>query len=579
LTRPLLILALLPVIGACRNADVLTTQEDNAQLRADLSEMALRVEALEADAAATITTLETHTEALAADREDIGTLTDEIETATGFDLVNLVNDVEDLDTRMATLEEITIASEEWVVGQDYATASSLGTLEATVDGNTATGSALQTTLDVAVGDITAVDVSLAAALVDVSALDVRSLSNAEGLVATSSAITTVDGRVDGQATQIEANASLIASVDERVSDVVDDVQVVAADVADNAANIGFLEGVTDGLTTDVSDIDAIIGSQGGGLADLQTGLDDLATESLIQADSIQANTDGLAALDITTGENASILGTVAERLEGLDGDVSGLSSATSTNASTLATYGERLEGFDSDISGLSSTSSTHTGLISGLRTDTNANTTSAASQGSELTSAQSAITSAQSAISALNGDLDATLDLIGENATAISDNALDITQVAADASEPRTIQRIVGQRNEGQDSGIIASRTLTFVKEHDDTTVRITWFDNRRTLGYSYGYWRGYIDGELCVDPKPMQWWHHSYGPRLDGDHYSDDHYNASLLGYCRATASGPIEAGTHTFTVEVVDVGGNRGDWYAGWNSTTFVVEMEEVY
>lgn len=577
--RPLLILALLPAIGACGNSDLLSVQEDNTQLRTELAEMVLRVEALEADAAATSATLETHSEALATDRADIAALTEEIETATGFDLANLVNDVDGLDTRLAAIEEVTIASEEWVVEQDYATAASLGSLQTTVDGNTATGSGLQTSLDAATGDITALELSLAAAIADVSTVDARSITNAQGLVAANTAITTVDGRVDGQATQIQANADLSASVDERVSGVADDVQAVVADVADNASTIGALEDVTDGLSTDILDINATIGSQGGGLTDLQTDLDELAGESGVQADAIQSNADGLAALDITLGENASILTTHTGRLDGLDVDVSDLSITATSNASTLTTVAGRLDGLDSDISGLTSTSSSHTGLLAGLRTDTDANTLSAASQGGEITSAQLAIAAAQDELIALNGDLDAALDLIGENATAISDNALDITQVAAESSEPRTIQRIVGQRNEGQDSGIIASRTLTFVKEHDDTTVRITWFDNRRTLGYSYGYWRGYIDGELCVDPKPMQWWHHSYGPRLDGDHYSDDHYNASLLGYCRATASGPIEAGAHTFTVEVVDVGGNRSDWYAGWNNTTFVVEMEEVY
>ncbi len=577
--RPLLILALLPAIGACRSSDLLSVQEDNTQLRTELAEMVLRVEALEADAAATSATLETHSEALATDRADIAALTEEIETATGFDLANLVNDVDGLDTRLAAIEEVTIASEEWVVEQDYATAASLGSLQTTVDGNTATGSGLQTSLDAATGDITALELSLAAAIADVSTVDARSITNAQGLVAANTAITTVDGRVDGQATQIQANADLSASVDERVSGVADDVQAVVADVADNASTIGALEDVTDGLSTDILDINATIGSQGGGLTDLQTDLDELAGESGVQADAIQSNADGLAALDITLGENASILTTHTGRLDGLDVDVSDLSITATSNASTLTTVAGRLGGLDSDISGLTSTSSSHTGLLAGLRTDTDANTLSAASQGGEITSAQLAIAAAQDELIALNGDLDAALDLIGENATAISDNALDITQVAAESSEPRTIQRIVGQRNEGQDSGIIASRTLTFVKEHDDTTVRITWFDNRRTLGYSYGYWRGYIDGELCVDPKPMQWWHHSYGPRLDGDHYSDDHYNASLLGYCRATASGPIEAGAHTFTVEVVDVGGNRSDWYAGWNNTTFVVEMEEVY
>lgn len=549
--RPILILALLPIIGACRNADVLTVQEDNTQLRTELGEMLSRVEALEADAATSTATLDAHAAALAADREDIDALIVEIEATTGFDLAALVDDVDGLDTRLATLEDVTIASEDWVVAQGYATAASLGTLQTAVEANTASDVALQTTVDAALGDITAIEASIAAALANASALDARVIANAEGLTASNSAIAVVNGRVDGHVTQIEANTVLTDAVDERLTEAIDDAQAVASDVADNSAAIGRVEQATADLATEVSDISTTITSQGGGLTDLQNSLDGLATDSQVHADTIQANADGLAALDITTSENASI----------------------------LATYSVRLDGLDSDISGLSSTALTHTGLLSGLRTDTDANAASAASQGGDIIAAQSAIAAAQGAITTLNDDLDATFDLIGENATAISDNALDIAQVAAEAAEPRTIQRLIGQEPDGRDSGIIASRTFTFQKENDDSTVRITWFDNRRALGYTYGYWQARIDGELCVDPAPMRWWHHSYGSNIDGSAYSDDHYNASLLGYCRATAAGPIEAGEHTFTVEVVNQGGNRSDWYAGWSNTTFVVEMEEVY
>jgi hypothetical protein len=141
----------------------------------------------------------------------------------------------------------------------------------------------------------------------------------------------------------------------------------------------------------------------------------------------------------------------------------------------------------------------------------------------------------------------------------------------------RRIQRTVGYGNDGRDSGYLDGRRLVFDKSRDDTSVRVTWSDNRRGIGYIYGYWEIYFNRQPCTDPGPVRFWHHSY---TSPHNHNDNHYNSTLIGYCRATSAGPMRAGEYTIEIQIHHQGGSSSDWYVGWNaSTQFVIEAEEVY
>lgn len=138
----------------------------------------------------------------------------------------------------------------------------------------------------------------------------------------------------------------------------------------------------------------------------------------------------------------------------------------------------------------------------------------------------------------------------------------------------RAIQRTVGYGKDGRDSGYLDGRNLVFTKKMDDTSIRILWSDNRRALGYSYGYWEIYINREQCTDPGNMRFWIH----QKVGNGYSDLHQMSTFIGYCSATTSGPLIAGTYNIEIQIHGKG-DDGDYYVGWNNSQFVIEAEEVY
>lgn len=142
---------------------------------------------------------------------------------------------------------------------------------------------------------------------------------------------------------------------------------------------------------------------------------------------------------------------------------------------------------------------------------------------------------------------------------------------------PRKLQRVVGQCNDGRDSGYLDCRKLTFTKTRDDTLVHFTWSDNRRGIGYIYGYWDVMWNRAECIAPAANRYWHHSY--TTSSNSYNDNHYNATITGVCNYTTAGPMKAGTYDIEIRLTHAGGNNSDWYVGWNNSTFMIEAEEVY
>ena len=169
----------------------------------------------------------------------------------------------------------------------------------------------------------------------------------------------------------------------------------------------------------------------------------------------------------------------------------------------------------------------------------------------------------------------------GNNVTEDYSGRIDevrVRQVAAQnytINNFRKLQRTVDQCNDGADSGYLTCRKLTFVKTRDDTLVHFIWSDNRRGIGYIYGYWDVMWNRKECVSPKQNRYHHHS----VASNNYNDNHYNATITGVCGATEAGPMLAGTYDIEIRLTHRGGNNSDWYVGWDNTTFMIEAEEVY
>jgi hypothetical protein len=172
--------------------------------------------------------------------------------------------------------------------------------------------------------------------------------------------------------------------------------------------------------------------------------------------------------------------------------------------------------------------------------------------------------------------------LTGGNVTEDYSGRIDEVRVRPFAAQSynatpfRRVTRIVGQCNDGRDGGFLDCREMTFVKTRDDTTVRFSWMDNRRTLGYSYGYWEMMWNGKTCTSPRRNIWWIHMYNN--SSSNYSDNHMPGTFIGVCDANEDGPLRAGTYKIQPRVVHQGGNRSDWYVGWDNTTFMIEAEEI-
>jgi hypothetical protein len=293
--------------------------------------------------------------------------------------------------------------------------------------------------------------------------------------------------------------------------------------------------------------------------------------------------------------NAAAAGTLADRADAADLARDALAARAEALESTTAAHTGRLDAADLardalrvDIDANAAALQTHDGLLAGLRTDTNnldlawgatdaALAAFAVSMDQELEAIDTALGALDSSVGDLGVDLvalDASVVALDE---AVDENAADIAEAMAQATTPRRIQRHVSQGNDPRDSGWLSGRSLTFTKEHGDTAIRLTWSDNRRGIGYIWGYWEAYVDGQPCTSPAPMRWWHHSY--TTASSNHNDNHYSAAIVGYCSATSAGPIGPGEHTVAIHLTHQGGNNSDWYVGWNNTTFVMEVEEVY
>lgn len=143
-----------------------------------------------------------------------------------------------------------------------------------------------------------------------------------------------------------------------------------------------------------------------------------------------------------------------------------------------------------------------------------------------------------------------------------------------EAASHRTIARVTSTDPADQtDSGVIASRSLNLVKEHDATALRIVYSDShqvRFTGGGAAGCrWEVRVDGASCPSG-------HLVYDRLVNPGTTDVVAHSTGLGYCSGLPAGP-----HTLQVVVSNtlVSGTLSDCTTGGTRGRWVLEAEEVY
>ncbi len=598
--RPLLVLALLP-FAACRGGDIASLESDNVGLQAEVDELTVRLEAMEAALAETQVAQQTSDSDLAALAVDVDELDAEVEAQVGLDLPLLLDEVSTNIDRLDALEAAGFATEVWVLEQGYGSDTDVQTaLAGVVSNGEAIGQA---------------EGALASAQTDRQAL-------ADGLTAEAAARMELEGTAATLAADLGQTQSTVSglgtqldSLSGSVADVSTEQELLREDLDETTSMVGDLDNTVGDMTSDLVSVVEDLSQVQDGLTGTEGRLD--STESLLLEQG-----DALAQLESRTDELDGQVSSLQDQSSDLQGEVSVLSgelsnvssdasqalSATSDLQGELGVLSGELSNVSSDASqALSATSDLQgeLGVLSGELSNVSADASQALSATSDL---QGEIGDVQSALSTLQSDQDVLLEELanldgtvsGVNEVA-SDNTgridsvesdlldtlidvdsvqMDLSALADEVSEnsaaPRTIHRVVGQGNDGRDDGFLTGRELTFTKELQDSDLRVSWQDVRRCVGYCYGYWEAYIDGEPCAEPAAMRWWNHAYGG--SNGVRNNNHLPATITGYCSATASGPIGAGEHTITIRVTHEGGAHVDWYAGWNNSPFVIEAEEI-
>ncbi|MFT6818093.1 MAG: chromosome segregation ATPase [Myxococcota bacterium] len=577
--RPLLVLALLP-FAACRGGDLASLESDNLGLQAEVDELTTRLEAMELALAETQVAQQTSDSDIAALAVDVDALDAEVDAQVGLDLPQLLDEVSTNVDRLDALESAGLATELWVVEQGYGAQVDVQAALAGVDANTQSIVEVDGALGLAGIARQELSAALQAESDARSALEGTTTSLAANLGQTQSAVSGLDTQLatlDGSVGELSTGQGLLREDLDETTTRVEDLEDTVGDMASELASVGEdVSQVQEALAEVDSRVESVQDSlleQGDALAAVET-----------RADEVDS---GLEELDRSTSRLGS-------ELDSLDGQVSELQEQNSLFESGLSVLQEQSSSVQGELSVLG-------GELSSVSADASLALSVTSELRSEVRDVQEAIGTLRSdqeflleELSSLDGTVSGVSGAASDNTDRIDlvENELLDTLVGLDdlhadlsalgdevsmnAATPRTVHRVVGRGNDGRDDGFLTGRELTFTKASDDSELRVSWQDVRRCVGYCYGYWEAYIDGEPCVEPAPIRWWNHAYGG--SGGVRNNNHIPATITGYCSVTRSGPIAAGEHTLTVRVNHVGGESSDWYAGWNDSPFVLEAEEV-
>ncbi len=128
---------------------------------------------------------------------------------------------------------------------------------------------------------------------------------------------------------------------------------------------------------------------------------------------------------------------------------------------------------------------------------------------------------------------------------------------------------VSGTGGEGDNMGLLRSRSIRFTKVYDSTPIRIGYTDNLRVLGSHSGCrWEILIGGQSCPSGKLSYTYYSPSG--------ANPHRSRHVIGYCEG-----LQKGDYTVQVEVSQIlSGDLqpGSCHTGWAASTWTLEVQEI-
>lgn len=133
----------------------------------------------------------------------------------------------------------------------------------------------------------------------------------------------------------------------------------------------------------------------------------------------------------------------------------------------------------------------------------------------------------------------------------------------------RTIARVQGTHEDGNDNAPLGGRLLSVTKRFADTGIRVTWSDNFRVINNNKACaWEVLFNDQRCTNPAPAML------TKYEGNTNSNRHDPAAFVATCFG-----LSAGTINITTRVMQAPSYTGsDCHTGWNGQLFSIEAEEV-
>ena len=288
--------------------------------------------------------------------------------------------------------------------EDYATATQLNSLTATVNNNTASISTNAT-------DITSVTASTTQNTTDISTNTGNISTVTTTANANATAISTLQSDLSTANTSISQNATNITTLDSSVTTINTTITGIEGDITSNTTNITANASDITTLTNNLATTNANVTQNASDVTSLTSTVSTNTTNISNNGTNITSNTTNIAtnASDITTLTNN--LATANANITQNASDVTSLTSTVSTNTTDIATA-------EGNITTNTTNISTNASNISTLQND--------------LNTAEADIVQNASNVTSLTSTVNTNTSSIGTNTTNISTNASNITTLTND---------------------------------------------------------------------------------------------------------------------------------------------------
>jgi predicted nucleic acid-binding Zn-ribbon protein len=323
--------------------------------------------------------------------------------------------------------------------EDYATATQLNSLTATVDNNTASISTNAT-------DITSVTASTTQNTTDITTNTGNISTVTTTASANATAISTLQSDLSTANTSISQNATDITTLDSSVTTINTTITGIEGDITSNTTNITANASNITTLTNNLATTDANVTQNASDVTSLSTTVSTNTTNISNNGTNITSNTTNITtnASDISTLTNN--LATANTNITQNASDVTSLTSTVSTNTTDIATAEGNITANTTNISTNASDITTLTNNlattdanvtqnatdVTSLTTDVTTNTTNISTNGTNITTANTNIATNATAITTLTNNLTTTDANVTQNASDVTTLTTNVTTNTTD---------------------------------------------------------------------------------------------------------------------------------------------------